>query len=192
VVHQVSAAEDRFRELFESNFRPLLAYALRRTEPREEAADVVAETFLVAWRRLDDVPEGAAARPWLFGVARRILSNQVRGQWRRSRLVDRLRGDLIMAYPATPVTEATVVGVALNRLDEADRELLRLTAWEGLTPSDLAVVMDIPPGTARSRLHRARSRLRVELLALGWDERLEVVGHVGVGERLLARDAGCD
>src|ERR1700754_806724 len=83
--------ERRFRQLFEAEARSVLGYALRRTEAREDAADVVAETFAVAWRRIADVPPGAQARPWLYGVARRVLANQRRGELRRRRLADRLR-----------------------------------------------------------------------------------------------------
>jgi RNA polymerase sigma-70 factor (ECF subfamily) len=72
-------AHIRFRRLFDDAERDLLAYALRRVDRPEDAADVVAETFLVAWRRLDDVPPGAQARLWLYGVARRQLANQRRG-----------------------------------------------------------------------------------------------------------------
>ena len=71
----MSSAEERFTALFEATRLPLLAYAVRRVADPADAADVVAETYLVAWRRLDDVPAGACARPWLFGVARRVLAN---------------------------------------------------------------------------------------------------------------------
>ena len=75
--------ELRFRELFDSHFRELLGYALRRVGSPEDAADVVAETMLVAWRRIDEVPADGTARLWLYGVARRVLANHRRGQVRR-------------------------------------------------------------------------------------------------------------
>jgi DNA-directed RNA polymerase specialized sigma24 family protein len=87
-------ATDRFRRLFAETERELLTYVLRRVDRAEDAADVVAETFLVAWRRLDKVPAGDEARLWLYGVARRQLANQRRGQLRRLRLADRLRAEL--------------------------------------------------------------------------------------------------
>lgn len=87
----VNEGEDSFRSLFAGHSRALLGYALRRVSEPADAADVVAETFLVAWRRLDDVPTGSDARLWLFGTARRVLANQRRGALRRSRLADRLR-----------------------------------------------------------------------------------------------------
>ena len=89
-----SDEERRFRALFEAEARDVLGYALRRVEDREDAADVVAETFGVAWRRIDEVPAGVEGRLWLFGVARRVLSNQRRGALRRRRLADRMREQL--------------------------------------------------------------------------------------------------
>ena len=135
---------DRFRRLFAATERELLAYALRRVDRAEDAADVVAETFLVAWRRLDKVPPGDEARLWLYGVARRQLANQRRGPLRRSRLADRLRAELPAAVAIARSPEdhrVDAVRAAMARLDEEDREILRLTSWEGLTPSEIAAVM---------------------------------------------------
>jgi RNA polymerase sigma factor (sigma-70 family) len=162
-------AQTRFRRLFDDTERDLLSYAVRRVARPEDAADVVAETFLVAWRRLDDVPPGAEARLWLYGVARRQLANQRRGQLRRSQLVDRLRAELpgALAVAAgsggSPDDRAAEVRAALARLGEVDRELLRLSSWEGLSPGEIATVTGLPAVTLRSRLHRARKRLRAEL-----------------------------
>lgn len=163
--------ETRFRRLFDEAERDLLAYALRRVERPEDAADVVAETFLVAWRRLPEVPAGGEARLWLYGVARRQLANQRRGQLRRSQLVDRLRAELPAAMATAGSAAATadddrapLVRAALARLTEEDRELLTLSAWEGLSPGELATALELPAVTLRSRLHRARKRLRAELV----------------------------
>src|SRR5689334_4759444 len=116
---------DRFRRLFAETERDLLAYALRRVDRAEDAADVVAETFLVAWRRLDRVPTGDGARLWLYGVARRQLANQRRGQLRRSRLAERLRAELPSAVAELRSPEdhrVAAVRAALARLNEEDRE----------------------------------------------------------------------
>jgi RNA polymerase sigma factor (sigma-70 family) len=164
---QMATPADRFRRLFADTERELLAYALRRVDRVEDAADVVAETFLVAWRRMDRVPEGDEARLWLYGVARRQLANQRRGQLRRSRLADRLRAELPAAAAIAHGPEdhrVAAVRAALARLDEEDREILRLSSWEGLTPAEIAAVMGVPGVTVRSRLHRARKRLRSEVL----------------------------
>jgi len=92
--------ETRFQTIFEANFHSVLGYALRRTATSADAADVVSETMLIAWRRLDQVPSGDSARPWLFGVARRVLANQRRGIGRQERLGDRLRVELRRALVA--------------------------------------------------------------------------------------------
>jgi RNA polymerase sigma factor (sigma-70 family) len=160
---------DRFRRLFAETERELLAYVLRRVDHAADAADVVAETFLVAWRRIDDVPLSDEARLWLYGVARRQLANQRRGELRRSRLADRLRAELPLAVAGAHRPEdhrVAAVLAALARLEEEDREILRLSSWEGLTPSEIAAVMGLPGVTVRSRLHRARKRLRTEVLEL--------------------------
>jgi RNA polymerase sigma factor (sigma-70 family) len=158
---------ERFNRLFARTERELLAYALRRVDRPEDAADIVAETFLVAWRRLDTLPTGDEARLWLYGVARRQLANQRRGQLRRSRLADRLRAELPVAAAAARSPEdhrVAAVQAALARLEEEDREILRLSTWEGMTPRQIATVLGVPGVTVRSRLHRARKRLRSQLL----------------------------
>ena len=115
--------EERFRELFNSSYHHVLGYALRRAASRDDAADVVAETFLVAWRRLDDLPSEALTRPWLYGVARRVLANQRRSTGRRELLAARLR-----EVPRLPVIDApfleglSEVGAVLHRLAPGDRE----------------------------------------------------------------------
>jgi RNA polymerase sigma-70 factor, ECF subfamily len=158
-------AEVRFSRLYRENARALLGYALRRSTDPDDAADVVAETFLVAWRRLDQVPLGVGSRLWLFGVARNVLANQARGARRRDRLTERLREDLRRELPAhRPAAPGPLVD-ALAELGESDRELLRLIGWEELTPTEAARVLAISPLAARTRLHRARRRLRARLAA---------------------------
>jgi RNA polymerase sigma-70 factor, ECF subfamily len=90
----------RFELLFERHRRSVLGYALRRVDEPADAADVLAETFLVAWRRLGGVPEGDDARPWLLAVARRVLANQRRGERRRDSLAERLGQELAAHVPA--------------------------------------------------------------------------------------------
>lgn len=180
----------RFRALFQAESRALLGYALRRTGRPEDAADVVAEVFLVAWRRVDDVPAGDEARLWLYGVARRVVANHRRGARRRERLGDLLRHEVRVALPPEPDREdatADAVRAALGRVPADDRELLHLTAWEGLTPTQIATVTGAPPATVRTRLHRARRRLRHELereqdpaTRARRDERFDGAGHAPV------------
>lgn len=150
--------------LFEAHFRDLLGYALRRVAAPEDAAEVVAETMLVAWRRLGEIPPGDA-RLWLYGVARRVLANHHRAEGRRGRLGERLRQQLSTVTPdvADSVASAVSVRSALSALGDGDREVLELTAWEGLAPHEVADVLGLSAGTVRARLHRARTRLRTEL-----------------------------
>lgn len=153
-----SDRQARFRAVFDANYHRVLGFALRRTAAREDAEDVVAETFLTAWRRLEQVPQGAGARPWLYGVARNALANHRRGEARRERLTVRLHAE--SAFLSTqPTGEAAWVAAAFARLREGDRELLALAAWEGLDPGEIATVLGCSRNAARIRLHRARRRL---------------------------------
>ncbi len=158
-------AEARLECLYAEHGRAVLAYAVRRAPDAQDAADVVAETFLIAWRRLGEVPAGDAARLWLYGVARNVLANQRRSERRRERLAERLRQELPVALQGTQPMSADgdTVRAALGRLGSEDREILRLSGWEELTPSEIATVLGISRIAARSRLHRARHRLRVAL-----------------------------
>jgi RNA polymerase sigma-70 factor, ECF subfamily len=149
----------RFERIFRSNADDVRAYALRRAHP-DEADDVVAETFLVAWRRLDEVPEHA--RPWLLGVARRVLANRRRGADRFASLTVRLAE----REPRRPPDGANdgvdlrlTVRRALDRLPPKEFEALTLLAWEGLTPLEAAAVVGCSRATLAVRLHRARRRL---------------------------------
>ncbi len=163
---------ERFRTIYEENYKRLLGYALRRTAP-DDAADAVAETFIVAWRRLEELPEGEATRLWLYGTARRVLANQTRSQRRQARLSDRVRTDLARDLADMTLSpEPTDAAVALARLRPDEREILRLSAWEGLDPGEIAAIFGWSRNAARIRLHRARRRLKRELARLegGSDE----------------------
>ncbi|MCB0993534.1 MAG: RNA polymerase sigma factor [Acidimicrobiales bacterium] len=159
---------ERFRELFDATHDDLLAYCRRRSASSAAAADALSETFTTAWRRLDDVPTGDAARLWLFGVARRVLANQRRGDQRRDRLHLRLVTEGMAADSGRsgahdPVGAAAAdpepVLQALDRLRPDDRELLRLVAWEELSHAEIAEVLGCSVNAVAIRLHRARKRL---------------------------------
>ena len=161
-----SGAEARFSELMGEHGKAVLGYLTRRTDPALDAADLMAEVFVVAWRRLDDVPaEPGEARGWLLGVARRVLSNHHRGATRRNQLADRLRGDLELRLQThgSPDEVAGRVGEALGRLDAQDRELLTLIAWEDLTSEQAGAVLGLSGAAVRKRLQRIRTRLRADL-----------------------------
>ena len=157
----------RFELLYAKHGPAVKAYVLRRAAA-STADDVLAEVFVVCWRRLDEVPVDPL--PWLLGVARRVLSTQRRGERRRVELRDRLaETDAGSSHPLhlTPETgdgvlaglaDAALAG-ALARLSDADRELLLLIAWDGLSPAEAATVLGVKPATARVRLSRARGRL---------------------------------
>jgi RNA polymerase sigma-70 factor, ECF subfamily len=155
--------EDRFRALYETQQRRVTAYALRRTSSAEDAADVVAETFTIAWRRLDDIPSGGSQLPWLYVTARHVMANQTRGAVRDSGAVERLTHELKRAVEDAPDEEGLIASIALAALPEADREILMLSAWEGLGSKGLGSVLGCSPVAARIRLHRARRRLLEEI-----------------------------
>jgi RNA polymerase sigma factor (sigma-70 family) len=157
---------ERFERLFRANYADVRAYALRRAAP-DVAQDVVAETFLVAWRRLDDVPGDAL--PWLYAVARRTLANQRRSAARSAALERRLAGAASPAGsrdPSERVAAGELLRVALARLSERDREALMLVAWHGLSGARAARAAGCTRAAFEVRLHRARARLARELRSL--------------------------
>ncbi|MBM7806638.1 RNA polymerase sigma-70 factor (ECF subfamily) [Geodermatophilus bullaregiensis] len=164
------SVQQRFEEAYRASGTAVLGYALRRSASREDALDVVAETFVTAWRRLADMPPADdEVRPWLFGIARLCLANAARGSRRAVRLGERLADaltDVVVPDPAALHEDGArrrLVRAALDRLSPEDRELVTLVAWEGLTPAQAATALGVPAGTARVRLHRARTRLRAAL-----------------------------
>jgi RNA polymerase sigma factor (sigma-70 family) len=151
----------RFEALFAAYRADVVAYCGWRTPPSGDAQDAVAEVFLTAWRRLDSLPEGDAARLWLYATARKVIANQRRSDRRRSALRARLLGEAAIAPPESiEDAEAQLVREALARLTPRDREVLLLAEWEGLSSAQIATVMGCLPVTARGRLHRARDRFR--------------------------------
>jgi RNA polymerase sigma-70 factor (ECF subfamily) len=184
--------EDRFRQFYAANFDALLAYALRRADHPEDAADVVAESFHVAWRRIREVPAADEARLWLYGVARNVLANHRRGGRRRERLGERLRTHLaerIAPDHAERVSAGHDVREALSRMGDLDREVLVLSAWEGLEPREIAVVVGASAAAVRTRLTRARSRLR-ELLGDRVGDVTVLSGHVSGVRPILTSEEG--
>jgi RNA polymerase sigma factor (sigma-70 family) len=175
----MAARGERFRAIYEANYHRILGYALRRAS-EEDAADVVADTFLVAWRRLDAVPEGEAARLWLYGVARRMLANQQRGRRRHDRLSARVLAARDEGFEPPPVAvEPSPAAAAFARLRPDDREVLALLAWEGLDAGEIGSVLGCSRNAARIRIHRARRRFALELERFGRPLKQNPVhGHV--------------
>lgn len=129
----MQASDADFEAVYQRHFRHVLAYCGRRM-PSSEAPDAASETFLVAWRRFGEMPRGEAERPWLYGVAYRVISNHRRSAGRRVRLTERLK-----VLDRRTVEDASVQVVrgeadravleALTRLDEIDREVVMLSLW---------------------------------------------------------------
>jgi RNA polymerase sigma factor (sigma-70 family) len=158
--------EQRFRDLYEEARPRVLRYVTRRCMNSEDAAEIIAETFTIAWRRIDDVPAGADGVLWLFGTARNLLSNERRRAQRRSETVERLgtvlaRGQI---HAVDPIDEDRLRAASLlARLSPDEQEILMLATWEGLTSEELATTLGCSSIAARLRLHRARSRLNREM-----------------------------
>jgi RNA polymerase sigma-70 factor, ECF subfamily len=171
-------AKERFRALYVATCDRLVGYATRRTKTAEEAADVVAETFTIAWRRIDELPDGDAAVLWLYGTARRVLANQIRKDRNRDKLVQNLASEIASVMPTVgePDTDAVVARATLARLSDEDREVLMLAAWEGLNSTELARVLDCSVNAARIRLYRARSRLSA--LLSEYDDSAKDLAHL--------------
>jgi RNA polymerase sigma-70 factor (ECF subfamily) len=166
------ARRRRFDALFESYSADIVAYCGWRADSASDAQDAAAEVFLVAWRRLDALPEGDAARVWLYATARRVLANQRRASRRRAALYERLALDAASARQEPPSAdrEEALVHEALRRLGPRDREVLLLSEWEALSPAQIATVMRCLAITARGRLHRARRRFRAAFQELAGDD----------------------
>ena len=150
-----------FNALFASHSSDIVAYCRWRAGSASDAQDAAAEVFLTAWRRLAELPEGDAARVWLYATARRVIANQRRSSRRQLALHERLAHEASIPQRASgPDLEEPLVHQALHRLGTRDREVLLLAEWEGLSPAQIAAVLGCLTATARGRLHRARRRFR--------------------------------
>jgi RNA polymerase sigma-70 factor (ECF subfamily) len=173
------ARQQRFEAVARTILEPLRRYLARRTDAAT-ADDVLAETLLVCWRRFDELPDDPL--PWSYGVARNCLANAQRGVRRQQRLAAKIA---VVDPPADSVqgpgeSEGHDVDIdrALAALREEDAELVRLWAWERLTPAEIAEVLGITPNAASIRLHRVREKLKEELRKTGG-----AAGHEETNER---------
>jgi len=154
-----------FDRLYRDTFSRVLSYCRRRCRNASEVDDAVSETFLVAWRRLDQVLGADSEIAWLYGVAYRVLSNQRRSIGRRGRLqfrLDRQRPSLLHTDPADTIADDSAVATvyeALGELPAVEQELIRLVAFENLSYVEIAAMTGMRVGSVRSRLYRARRRL---------------------------------
>ncbi len=148
--------------LHESN-GDLLRFLHRRVGS-DDAPDLFGETLLIAWRRVDDLPEDPIeARMWLFGLARGTLLNHARGARRRSALVDKVRSHMPTRAAAPAADEGGEVRDAIERLRPELAEIVQLVHWDGFTLAQAAEIVGIPAATARSRYARAKDDLRAAL-----------------------------
>ena len=175
-----SGTERRFNDLYDRYFREVLAYCLRRA-PSADGYDAANEVFAIAWRRIEDVPDGDAAVPWLFVVAKRVLYRRWRSTHRFRRLTSR---GVLQPGPGVPDPETVVVQQAeydmvieaTSRLRPIDREVLYLAAWEGMPHRQIAEVLGCSIAAVDQRLYRAKNRLAKQFDALSKGFAREAMG----------------
>jgi RNA polymerase sigma-70 factor (ECF subfamily) len=160
------ARVERFENLWKANYADVFSYVQRRIGDSNAADDVVADTFAIAWRRLDSVP--CPPRAWLLGVARRVLANDRRGIRRRDALLAKVshRPDRsVTGDPDEDSARTAAVAAAFNELSVRDREVLSLVVWQELKPGEAADVFGVSSARFSVWLHRAKARLRRRLEA---------------------------
>ena len=162
-----SSGDVDFDALYRSQHRAVLAYCARRAS-RADAWDAASDVFLVAWRRLDDVPTGEEATAWLLGIAYRVLANQRRSASRSRRLFRKMAaaesiGSSLADEPIIRSEEEAEVITSLSRLRDADREILQLSLWEELNPEEIARILGISRNAVDQRYSRAKKRLGREM-----------------------------
>jgi len=156
-------SDDRFETLYRNSYKAIFGYVLRRSDGDLDAvADLVAEVFVVALRRHDAIPPPPLDRPWLYGVARRVLLDHQRRRSRRSRLESRLRTQAAVGETRPGDDEPSLLRVraAMEQLRPAAREALQLVAWDGLSHAEAAQVLGCTPNAVALRVHKAKARLR--------------------------------
>ena len=163
-----AVAKERFRHIYAAYERQVYAYCLRRID-RDQAIDCTADTFLVAWRRISDVPDGDKALPWLYRTAHHVIGDRYRSRTRSRSLVDALKANPITDYGDEPEKvvvrrEAdSAVLSALRRLRPTDQEVLRLSVWEELPHAEIGELLGCSAHAVDQRVHRAAKRLGREL-----------------------------
>ncbi len=172
VGHRGSERERRrlFDDLYAETFSEVLAYCRRRSPSAEDANDAVAEVYIVAWRKIDEVAAAEKPIAWLLSVARGILSNQGRGRGRRNKLLDKVGREPVRLGidPAEETQHDALVAQvfeSLKRLTPLDQEIVALATFEGLSHIEIGEVVGKRPSVIKTRLYRARQRLREELAA---------------------------
>ena len=171
----------KFEALYAANVTDLLSYALRRLSNTHDAVETVSEAMLVAWRRIDDVPEGVEARLWLFGVMRNVMNNSRRSSRRQKRLIEKVSSLLeadVQEETRSRDSRTSKVHEALKQLRPIEAEVIRLSIWEELSSSQISTLLQIPPETVRTHLFRGRLKLR------------ELLGHMEMSDVDAKGEAG--
>lgn len=161
--------ERQFRLLYERNYQPITAYVRRRVRGADGSdADIVAEVFVVAWRRFLEMPEQPKELPWLYGVARNLVANHYRNVQRSSALTNRLILEEGVATDSTTGTSELEIRVrrAVDQLSDLDREIFRLIHWEELSHDEVGLSVGITAKAVERRVARARSKVRDYLASL--------------------------
>jgi RNA polymerase sigma factor (sigma-70 family) len=157
-----SAPESGFSALYDATAADLLKFLLRRAQTPEDAADCLAETFMIAWNKRNHLPSRIdEARPWLFGVARNVLRRERTRDNRASATKTELARELEGVQ--RQIAEGDPVSTALQQLSPLDREIIEMLAWDQLAPRDIAAILGLSPNVVRIRAHRARRKLRDQL-----------------------------
>jgi RNA polymerase sigma-70 factor (ECF subfamily) len=166
----MDGGHESFQAVFDSCASRVLAFALRRTDSREDAEDITAETFAVAWRRREEMP--VAPLPWLYAIAGNVLRNHRRSGRRLGRLRSKLAGQPRAqgGDHADLIAENNAFAIAFASLSETQREVLRLVAWEGVDSVDGAIALGCSETAFKVRLHRARKELQKRLEQAGHEE----------------------
>lgn len=158
----------RLTALIDANALALLNYFARRVNTFEDAADLVSDTMLAAWRHIGALPtDEEQARMWMFGTANRVLANYRRSKNRKAALADRLRSELghqrFNNSAGDSIEEFEDVRLAVADLPDVLREIVRLVHWEGFSLVESAAILDLSPSTVRSRYSKARAILHSSL-----------------------------
>jgi RNA polymerase sigma-70 factor (ECF subfamily) len=165
---------ETFSELYRRTHVDLLAFLLRRCASPEDSADCLAETYLVAWQKRDQMPTDAETRPWLFGVARNVMRRGSELHGRTAAAATALAAELRICAavcPAPDPPEPDPVTTAVGELPELEREIITMLIWDELAPREVAAILGLSPNVVRVRAHRARAKLKATLSST--DERDE-------------------
>ncbi len=165
--------DDAYGELFERHYKRVLTHCFHRTASTAMAEDLASVTFLEVWRKRYDVElENESALPWILGIATNVCRNSARSQGRHRNFLARFRLSITdedteddLARRLDAERRVAVVLKSLERLSLEDRELITMCVWEGLEYAEVAAILKVPVGTVRSRLARARGRLKTAELA---------------------------